>query len=296
VVNHNGYILSQERDLLIDGSLLLKNLKDPAGHPILRDYLAIYCQEYLSGISTVVSSAGASSYFHWLTESLPRIGLIKEFGLDLSQISYYLIPKNSLPAIPQSLKALGIDLSLCKTLSFKSCIQTENLFLASPPGKCGNPTPWVREFLRTSFMLAVVQFSNDFPKRFFISRRGNRRVLNENDLLPILKQYEISVVQPEKLSFLEQVALFSRAELVVAPHGAALANLMFCNARTSVLELFSPRYINVCFWAISNLGDLRYSYLEGEGERPKKGYDPHSIREDMVVSPSKLRFWLNSWL
>jgi capsular polysaccharide biosynthesis protein len=41
----------------------------------------------------------------------------------------------------------------------------------------------------------------------------------------------------EDLTVTQQIDLFRRAELVISPHGAALANILFCPAATAVLEL-----------------------------------------------------------
>ena len=45
-------------------------------------------------------------------------------------------------------------------------------------------------------------------------------------------------------ALLEQVDAFAAAQVVVAPHGAALGNLVFCPPGVRVLELFAPRDVN----------------------------------------------------
>ncbi|MGK7894862.1 MAG: DUF563 domain-containing protein [Xenococcus sp. (in: cyanobacteria)] len=294
VISQDAHILTHERLLLVDGSyqLGLKNFED---HTLFKNYITIPKYKYLPGTSTVVSGPGANRYFHWLLDALPRIGILHQGGFKLSEIDNFLIPKNKLNVVEESLKILGIDYSCCQELHYSSCIQTENLILPSMPGRSGKPAPWVRDFLRNSFLKVANEIPNAYPRRFFISRKETRRVLNESEILPVLQKYGIESVQPEKLSFLEQVALFARAELVVAPHGAALANLIFSPPTTSVIELFSPNYVNVCFWWVARLGGLRYSYLEGEGDRPPKGYDPSFNRDNILVSPERLKSWLDTW-
>ena len=52
-----------------------------------------------------------------------------------------------------------------------------------------------------------------------------------------------AVVRPEHLSFTEQVALMSSAEMVVGESGAAMANLGFCPPGAKVLEIQPERFV-----------------------------------------------------
>ena len=61
----------------------------------------------------------------------------------------------------------------------------------------------------------------------------------------------------------EQVALFSRADLVVGPHGAGLTNVVF-GEDLAVVELFGDKQIATFDRLAAALGH-GYEYLEGEG-------------------------------
>lgn len=76
------------------------------------------------------------------------------------------------------------------------------------------------------------------PKRFLISRSlaQSRKIENEDALAAILAPHGFEVVLLEHMSNEEQINLFSNAECIVAPHGAALTNLIYANAPT-VIEL-----------------------------------------------------------
>jgi capsular polysaccharide biosynthesis protein len=64
----------------------------------------------------------------------------------------------------------------------------------------------------------------------------------------------------------EQARLFHSAEAIVAAHGAALTNLVFCKPGTTVLELFSPKYVNPCYRDTCVAANLRYAAVIGNGE------------------------------
>ena len=77
----------------------------------------------------------------------------------------------------------------------------------------------------------------------YVSRNNDakhRRIINELQLLPILQKYNFQVVHMSDLHVKEQIHLFSKADFIVSPHGAALSFLMFCNPNVSVLE-FMPK-------------------------------------------------------
>ena len=52
----------------------------------------------------------------------------------------------------------------------------------------------------------------------------------------------------------------------MAPHGAGLTNLVWCAPHTKVLEIFSPLYVNLCYWAIASVTQADYYYLLGNAE------------------------------
>lgn len=67
--------------------------------------------------------------------------------------------------------------------------------------------------------------------RLYISRSGtpgtSRQIINEEDLVARLRDLGFSVIDPGKISLAEQIAYFARSSIVVGPHGAGLANILF---------------------------------------------------------------------
>jgi capsular polysaccharide biosynthesis protein len=90
------------------------------------------------------------------------------------------------------------------------------------------------------------------------------------------------------MSFREQVGALAGAEVVLAPHGAGLSNLVFARPDAKVIELFSPRYVNPCYWKLACTLRLPYAYLIGSGERPSENDDPHEVTADITVAPQEL--------
>ena len=122
------------------------------------------------------------------------------------------------------------------------------------------------------------------------SRASGRRIANEGEILPILASRGFARIELEEMSLSAQIALFSEAEAVVAPHGAGLTNLIWCAPQTKILEVFSPLYVNLCYWAIASIVEADYYYLLGSEEGVVDDVnDSRYFLEDISVDPAALK-------
>jgi hypothetical protein len=116
-----------------------------------------------------------------------------------------------------------------------------------------------------------------------------RCYLQEDELWPQLESRGFRRVDPGTFSVREQIDMFSRAGIVVAPHGAGLTNITFSPPGVQVLELFAPSYVHLGLWGICEaLGHVRYQYLVGEGSGRRDGlrrpFDDISVDPRRVVA------------
>ena len=79
------------------------------------------------------------------------------------------------------------------------------------------------------------------PPRILVCRSlaMSRNLVNRAAMIEALKPLGFVAIQPEKLSFDEQVLAFAEAEAVVCEFGAAMANVMFCRPGTKVVEIIA---------------------------------------------------------
>ena len=147
-----------------------------------------------------------------------------------------------------------------------------------------NVSGWMREKIWLGYNI-----QKGGPKRRIYISRSNaktRRVLNEQDLLPILTKHGFKVVRPEELSYQQQVQLFFDAEAVVAPHGAGLTNLLFAE-RCQVLELHPANLIKTHYFLLCKGLDFEYSAVMGSvGDR----------LENYSVDVREVEAWLTATL
>ncbi len=119
-----------------------------------------------------------------------------------------------------------------------------------------------------------------FVSRRTISARHNYRVLqNEAALIERLEAMGFDVIEPETLSFDEQVLAFANARIVVTLGGAALYNAVFCaeGARFITIES-SETFLTAHCQLLSSVG-LRYGVIVGVQDRS----DPAPIHKRWSV-------------
>ncbi|MDL2216629.1 glycosyltransferase family 61 protein [Desulfovibrio sp. OttesenSCG-928-M14] len=122
-------------------------------------------------------------------------------------------------------------------------------------------------------------------KRLYIKRSSHsrRKIVNDDALERMLKEYGFITCIPEEHSIAEQFHLMTNAESVVLAHGAAAALLIAKAKGGSIIEVFNPFYKEDCFAPIASF--LEAQYADFTGAAIPDVTDPHS---DFVVDCAKL--------
>lgn len=101
----------------------------------------------------------------------------------------------------------------------------------------------------------------------YISRNESsmRRILNEDELLPGLRDLGFKIVSPAKLSMSAQIDAFRNARIILAAHGAGLTNILFCRPKTTLIEIFPEGGVHgSAFLRIASQLSFSYYYVVGE--------------------------------
>lgn len=124
----------------------------------------------------------------------------------------------------------------------------------------------------------VLVIERGVPHPFYMSdlaeRPGSgttrRSIRNHAELVDCLGRYHANVVNVllEDIPLGEQAALFSAARVIVAQHGAALANLIFCRPGIQVIEIGLGRNDDDHFRSLANVIGLRYTLCPQESNHP----------------------------
>jgi hypothetical protein len=146
----------------------------------------------------------------------------------------------------------------------------------------------------------------EFPKNIYLTRkkRKTRSIENERDLIPILDEYDFSILNFEDFSFWDQVALMHHAKTFVSIHGAGFSNCLFMQPGSCVLELVNQAYADqeykFPFWKLANAAQLKYFVQFGAPVNPnarlrrgaKHDHDNSYLADENIVIDNTL-FILN---
>lgn len=220
--------------------------------------------EHIDSKSALLSIDSGSNYFHWMCHVLPRIKLLKEYGIDWNEINKIILPENRGNFIDETLSILDIPIHKIIETDKNTTYTFDSLIIPCKPNRHIHLAPWSIDFLRDNFL----REKQKQEKKFFISRRSNtgRCIENENELSNILSQEGYETIYLEDYSVYQQADIFNSAKEIVAIHGAGLTNLIFCQPNTKLIELFNPSYFLSLYWNMCNILDLNYYYMIGEGD------------------------------
>ena len=196
--------------------------------------------------------ACAHNYAHWMTEVLPRICL---FCVDERFQDVPIILSDDLHSnLMESLLMVSDAQRTIFTLPVGRAVHVEKLFSVSPTGYVpfgqrskkllghlhGLFSPYALNMLCNKLKAMVPLAAENIPSKIYLRRNsGIRKIVNNAEIESILTRKGFSIVEPEKLNFLEQIILFANTDVVVGGTGAACANLVFCKPSAQFLILIS---------------------------------------------------------
>jgi len=201
-------------------------------------------------------------YYHWIIDVLPKICMMQEsLGADLGGAS--LCYPSWLPSIEdESLLMLGLGRNPIIDTSTEGGVHADMVYAVRLPG--WYQIPHGAYLLRERLTSTV---GPGLGKRIYVSRTGRRQITNEEEVWELLKAKGFSFVEDRPRSLREQIAMFHESEVVVAPHGAALANILWCRPGTCVLELANKSYCPPFYKNLAEVCGLRHSAVLAAGGR-----------------------------
>ncbi|MGO9822447.1 MAG: glycosyltransferase family 61 protein, partial [Solirubrobacteraceae bacterium] len=239
-----------------DGALVLESLWDVDHYE--RDYVTpkrVAPAYELEGTCASLISLWHNNYYHWMLDSLPRLAVLEAAGFDDVRL---IVPEKMMIWQREMLARVGVAPERL-TPYVGQHVQAEQLIWAAAPSYISVPTPFVVEWLRERLRGPAVEAAH---RRLFIRRATNRRLINEAEVWEFLRQYGFEMIEPDKLSVAAQIEAFASARVVVATHGAGIANALFSD-QISLLEMFQPGFFTAPYFALAGAAEWEYWYLTG---------------------------------
>jgi hypothetical protein len=258
----NAQVYSQKGRIITHEDVLITDLSRSFGVPKKRNKFGnrkpIVTNKNGKKVA-VLTTDGSNTYYHWLFDILPRIQLLKKAGI-FENIDLFILPELKHDFQKSSLSYFNIPNSKILEIKDDEAVLTDNLIVPSLPSEIGTVNLWALNFIRDTFLLDSSNLNP--PRKIYITRKNatERRLLNEIEIIEFLSRLGFEIIEAENLAFNDQVKIFSQAEVVVSPHGSGLSNIVFCNKKTKVIDLFYGDFLVPCFWVIAAQLDLDYYY------------------------------------
>lgn len=261
VIMHNARVLEDRAVISPDNKLLwdisVEWAKSPEEHSIFQE-IKLPPSVKTKQATALLTHPAAYNYYHWMLEALARIHLLQKSNL---KIEKYIVNHNSIPFQLETLTACGVPFDKIIQPHKGFHLEAEQLVI---PSYVNLPNVWSCSYVRNTFLPQMNLKKIDKYKRIYITRKFYRIVVNEKKILKALKKYGFRKLELESMPVQKQISIFHSAEVIIAPHGAGLANLIFCRPGTTVIELFSPSFIEPHYWLISRLINLNYHFIVGK--------------------------------
>jgi hypothetical protein len=209
----------------------------------------------LPGTHIVFINGNLQNYYHWLAESLLALDVMRQYAPAGAKLlipgtiaGFRERPINRFDHLAV-LRAAGLDgFALAEApqglplARLEEAIWLDDYIIERIPGV------HLRDF--RDRLLAGHDPSRP-RRRICIRRRHNRAVANRAPVEAFLSKQDFTFHELENMPPAEQRMLFQDAEFVVAPHGAGLANLLYCRPGTRVLEISPDAEFRPFFWLMS---------------------------------------------
>lgn len=205
---------------------------------------------------------GSTDYYHWLVDYLPRVGILAK-SADLRGLPL-LVNADLAPFQRESLTAIGFGPERLIPLPPGTVAQCRVLWVPTLVSRVASFHPFVAGWLRRMYLTKAMKQAP--RRRLFLSRPDatQHRLDNEAELIEQLRPLGFEVIEPGRMGFIEQVAAFSVAEIVVGPHGPELANTIFSPPDVRILELGFPQYPAAFFRNIAGQLSQKFARINGE--------------------------------
>jgi hypothetical protein len=262
-------VLVDDRGIAKDAGFLLEPPQMPAslravGNVRLLDRAAIADAPVIDGPVCVFYNPNLQNYFHFVAEALLALHVMAP-----------LLPPAARLVLPGTLAefrrtgSAGFDhAALMTELGFG---QFPTIELNAPFARLRDAV-WIDSDAVFGMPAAVLQgfraraHAMHAPRqgkarKLFIRRGGSRQIGNAAALEQLLAPAGFQTVALENMPAGEQIQMFADAEFVIAAHGSALANTIFCPPGARIMELTPACEFRPYFWLMAEKLGLNYGVL-----------------------------------
>ncbi len=223
----------------------------------------------LPGEYCVLLKLYSTNYWHFTFESLDCVQLLEEAGFT----GKYVI--NDFRFDRQLLNLYGIGderILSARELTPGTVYSFEKLCFPKLLNNDRACSAKVLKRLSEHMKEKLVRDPERYPSRLYVERTGARKLLNGRYFAD---KYGLTVIDPGKLSVLEQMNYFYNADIILSAHGANSTNCLYMREGSILIETFGKRWVFYCnLEALRETGVYHLSVVEGPTCIGRGGFRP----------------------
>lgn len=215
-----------------------------------------------------VGSMAPHNWFHWLIDTLPTVYFSRYLPADYDSFPLLLPDRGlvkqhwieSLEIVRGSREIVPVSAELHHRVS--NLVRLESITKPAPrayrvkvPARISVYADYLveyRDFVLSHYQLTKV--TTQLGKRTLIGRKPSSvRNYNQDEITEVLRRLGFDLVFIEDLDLRDSIKVFRESEIIVGPHGAGWANMLFCSPLTKVVmwtwpdEIEENWYENIAF-------------------------------------------------
>lgn len=218
---------------------------------------------------SLVQGVSGENYFHFLFDILTKLKICDQ-KVPLKEIDYFYVPGN-IKWQKKIFSFFDIDENQLIDSKIYRHVKAKRLISLNHPwyhkghvqNEVANLPEWIVFWLREKFLTMAQKF--DSNSKIFIDRSESKfnhcQFQNNDEIIKFLNSKGYTSYKVGQLDFLEQVYLFSNAETIVGPHGAAFSNIIFCKPKTNIIEVLPDTHNSKKCERLSNILNLNYNKI-----------------------------------
>lgn len=234
-----------------------------------------------------ITNSNSHNFYHWFLDVLQKLEFIYQSRDEISNSKIKIVIPNGHENrfSKRSLKAFNLNFYYQKKNEIIVSSQSILLPDIAPTGNFRKKlvlklSSRMREYWKNKKKISPSK------KRIYISRNNSnkRKLINEKDILPILKNYGFIILDFDQINFEKQVEYILNSEIIVSTHGAGLTHMLWMKKRGKILEIRAKdnKFDNCYFSLASDLGH-EYFYVLAEKTNAK---DSNHL-SDLVINAKK---------
>ncbi len=216
----------------------------------------------LPGRSVTLVQRSHGNYGHWIMQGLVRFDVL-ERTVGFDACDRFLVSSAPPAFLVEVFERNGIDWARAERISnVPGSYRCETLIAPGLPQRAGDSPRWALDRVRDRYGSPPTA---DAPRRVYLPRGpgARRQVVNEADVIACLERRGFQTVVAPGHTIAEQAAFVAAAECIVAPMGAALANMVFAPRDVHIVELIGANFYTNAYQDVAATLGMPFTRLVG---------------------------------